>query len=250
MESTTKPALKAIILAAGVGSRIRPLTDECPKSLLTVAGIPILQRMIDNIQACGINEVIFVLGYLDRQIEEFVKTTFPDLKAHFILNRKFGETNTGYSLMLTEAAVGGESFVKFDADVVFDIEILRTLIASPFDNCLCIDREIQLDAEEIKVLSGDNNRVLQASKTVDPTKAIGESIGIEKLDSQTASLLFKELHLMMKDTANHQAYYEAAYERLIDNETPFHTVDITGLDWTEIDTHEDFHAANQMFARE
>ncbi len=250
MASTKKPALKAIVLAAGVGSRIRPLTDDCPKSLLTVAGMSILERMIDNIQACGINEIIFVLGYLDRQIEDFVRTTFPDLDSHFILNRKFRETNTGYSLMLTEAAVGGESFVKFDADVVFDIEILRQLIASPFDNCLCIDRDIQLDAEEVKVLRGDGNRVLQASKTVDPTKAAGESIGIEKLNSVAAKLLFKELQLMMQETENHQAYYEAAYERLIEKETPFHTVDITGLDWTEIDTHEDFHAANQMFARQ
>ena len=249
MDNIDKPALKAIILAAGVGSRISPLTDDRPKSLLTVAGEPILERMISNIQACGITEVIFVLGYLNWQIEEFVKTKFPDLDAHFIVNERFGKTNTGYSLMLTEPAVGGTSFVKFDADVVFDVEILRMLIASPFENCLCIDRDIRLDAEEVKVLVGENNRVLQASKTVDPTQAIGESIGIEKIDSGTANSLFKELQLMMRNSVNHQAYYEAAYERLISNETPFHTVDITGLDWTEIDTHEDFHAANQMFAQ-
>ena len=249
MENVDKPALKAIILAAGMGSRISPLTDDRPKSLLTVAGTPILERMINNIQACGITEIIFVLGYLNWQIEEFVNTKFPDLEAHFILNEKFGETNTGYSLMLTETAVEGTSFVKFDADVVFDIKILRKLIASPFDNCLCIDRDIQLDAEEVKVLPGENNRVLKASKTVDPSQAIGESIGIEKIDSGTANLLFSELQTMMRESVNHQAYYEAAYERLISNETPFHTVDITGLDWTEIDTHEDFHAANQMFAQ-
>lgn len=248
MHDICKSALKAIILAAGVGSRIRPLTDNCPKTLLTIAGMPILERMIDNINACGIKEIIFVVGYLDGQIEKFVKTKFPDLDAHFILNDKFEETNTAYSLMLTEKAVGGASFVKFDADVVFDIEILRKLIASPFDNCLCIDRDIQLDAEEIKVLTGGNDRILQASKSVDPAKAIGESIGIEKINFGTATLLFKELYLMMQETANHQAYYEAAYERLIGNETPFHTVDITGLNWTEIDTHEDFHAANQIFA--
>ena len=125
------PALKAIILAAGVGSRIRPLTDSCPKSLLMVAGKPILERMIGHIQACGITEVIFVLGYINDQIEEFVRVKFPDLNAHFILNDRFEETNTGYSLMLTKTAIGDARFVKFDADVVFDIEILRTLIASP-----------------------------------------------------------------------------------------------------------------------
>ncbi|MFT7577954.1 MAG: choline kinase [Alphaproteobacteria bacterium] len=248
MDDINKPSLKAIILAAGVGSRIKPLTDSCPKSLLTVAGMSILERMIGNIQACGINEIILVLGYLNQQIEELVTKKFPDIEATFIFNEKFEETNTGYSLMLTEAAVNGTGFVKFDADVVFEIEILRKLIASPLENCLCIDRDIQLDAEEVKVLEGENNRVLQASKTVDPSEAVGESIGVEKINSDTARLLFEELGLMMRETTNYQTYYEAAYERLISNDVPFHTVDITGLNWTEIDTHEDFRTANEMFA--
>ena len=60
---------KAVILAAGVGSRIRPMTDNCPKSLLKVNGRTILEMMISHIQACGINEVVFVLGYLQEQIK-------------------------------------------------------------------------------------------------------------------------------------------------------------------------------------
>ncbi|NOZ65645.1 MAG: NTP transferase domain-containing protein, partial [Alphaproteobacteria bacterium] len=64
--------MKAIILAAGVGSRIRPLTDNCPKSLLKVGGNTILEMMLSHIQSCGINEVVFVLGYLQEQIKEYV----------------------------------------------------------------------------------------------------------------------------------------------------------------------------------
>jgi choline kinase len=95
--------------------------------------------------------------------------------------------------------------------------------------------------------SGADNRVLQASKTVDPAWAAGEAIGIEKIDSGTAKALFAELRIMMQETANLQAYYEAAYERLIANDTSFHAVDITGLNWTEIYTHADFETANRMF---
>ena len=62
----------AIILAAGVGSRIRPLTDNCPKSLLKVGEETILNRMLENIQANGIHEVVFVLGYLEEQIKRSV----------------------------------------------------------------------------------------------------------------------------------------------------------------------------------
>ena len=144
--------IKAIILAAGVGSRIRPLTDNCPKSLLKINGKTILEMMLSHIQACGINEVVFVLGYLQNQIKDYVKTQFPDLIVQFITNEKYEVTNTGYSLMLTKDFIQDSTFIKFDADVVFDINILTSLIASEYDNCLCIDKNINLDAEEIKVI--------------------------------------------------------------------------------------------------
>ncbi|MDA9814873.1 phosphocholine cytidylyltransferase family protein [Gammaproteobacteria bacterium] len=241
--------IKAIILAAGSGSRIRPLTDNCPKSLLKINGKTILEMMLSHIKTCGINEVIFVLGYLQDQIKDYVKIQFPDLIVQFITNEKYEVTNTGYSLMLTKDFVKNSTFIKFDADVVFDINILKTLIASEYDNCLCIDKNINLDAEEIKVIIKDDNRVVKASKTVNPLDAIGESIGIEKISGETAHTLFNDLELMMKDEQYHQEYYEAAYERLIEKDVPFYALDISGLRWTEIDTKEDFMLARKIFSQ-
>ena len=78
--------MKAVILAAGVGSRIRPLTDNCPKSLLKVGGHTILEMMISHIRDCGITDIVFVLGYLQEQIKEYVTNKFPELNAYFIIN--------------------------------------------------------------------------------------------------------------------------------------------------------------------
>ena len=239
--------MKAIILAAGVGSRIRPLTDNCPKSLLKVGCNSILEMMIARIQDCGINEIIFVLGYLQEQIRNCVKRRFPDLNAHFVINDRYSETNTGFSLMLSKDLVGESDFVKFDADVVFEKEILKNLIEFESENCLCIDKNINLDEEEIKVIVEEEGRVVKAGKTVNPKDAIGESIGIEKIGGETARLLFAELEIMMADEQNYQAYYEGAYERLIEDDVPFYALDISGLKWTEIDTKEDFLTANNMF---
>ncbi len=205
--------------------------------------------MLSHIKTCGINEVIFVLGYLQDQIKDYVKIQFPDLIVQFITNEKYEVTNTGYSLMLTKDFVKNSTFIKFDADVVFDINILKTLIASEYDNCLCIDKNINLDAEEIKVIIKDDNRVVKASKTVNPLDAIGESIGIEKISGETAHTLFNDLELMMKDEQYHQEYYEAAYERLIEKDVPFYALDISGLRWTEIDTKEDFMLARKIFSQ-
>lgn len=241
--------MKAVILAAGVGSRIKPMTDNCPKSLLKVGDYTILEMMISHIQNCGINEVVLVLGYLQEQIKDFVKTKFPDLDAYFVTNDRYAETNTGFSLMLAKDLIKGAAFVKFDADVVFDKEILEKLIECEYSNCLCIDKNINLDAEEIKVIVDDQNRVLKASKTVNPKDAVGESIGIEKIDGGTAMLLFAELRIMMEDIQYHQEYYEAAYERLIEKNVPFYAFDISGLKWTEIDTKEDFITAEKIFKK-
>ena len=253
MTTASRPRpTKAVILAAGVGSRIAPLTDDYPKSLLVVAGMPILERMIRNIETCGISEFVIVLGYLGHRIRDFVGERFPHLDVTYVSNPLYRDTNTGYSLMLTQEATDGAGFVKFDADVVFDVKILRRLLASDADTALCIDRNIQLDAEEVKVVTSDGNRVLRASKDVDPKTAMGESIGIEKIDAVTASLLFGELIAMMKGEDHLQDYYEAAYERLISESVPFYAVDITGLAWVEIDTHDDFALANRTpgFRRE
>ena len=149
------------------------VTDNCPKSLLKVDGKTILEMMLSHIQDCGINEVIFVLGYLKEQIKEYVKTNFPDLDPHFIINDRYADTNTGYSLMLTRHIVGDSTFIKFDADVVFDKAILKNLIESKYENCLCVDKNIHLDAEEVKVISDANNRVIKASKIVNPKEAVG-----------------------------------------------------------------------------
>ncbi len=238
--------MKAIILAAGIGSRISPLTDNCPKSLLKIDDKTILEMMISHIQDCHINDIVFVTGYLEEQIKEYVNINFPDLKAYFVTNEKYAETNTGFSLLIAKNFVENSDIIKFDADVVFDKEILKKLIEYPYENALCIDKNIHLDAEEIKVIIDDKNKILKASKTVDPQKAIGESIGIEKIGKNTAKLLFQELEEVMKDKKNHQEYYEVAYERLIEKGESFHALDITGLVWVEIDTKEDFELAKNI----
>lgn len=241
------PAPKAIILAAGLGSRIRPLTDDVPKTLLTVGDTTILARMLTSIQDAGIDDVVLVLGYLYQKVERVVRESFPDLRVQVVVNERYEETNTGYSLLLAAGHLEGSAFVKFDGDVVFDPEILSRLLSSPDATALCIDRNIELASEEVKVSLSAGTRVAKVGKTVPPADAVGESIGIEKIGADAARQLFSELRTMMDQKRHLQDYYEAAYERLIDSGVPFHVVDISDLPWTEISTQQDYDAAEQLF---
>jgi choline kinase len=130
---------------------------------------------------------------------------------------------------------------------VFEAKILRQLLDCELPNVLCVDRNIALADEEMKVIVDDRMRVVEIGKSVDPNIALGESIGIEKISAASGRQLFAELTQMMESPAHAQDYYEAAYERLLHNGMPFHAIDITGLNWTEIDTSDDFAAANAKF---
>lgn len=239
--------MKAVILAAGVGSRIRPLTDRSHKSLLPVKGITILERMLINIEAVGIKDIVIVTGYLADQIISVVKKTFPKLNISFVHNNRYEFTNTGYSLLLTKEYVNNSDFIKFDADVVFDASVLKNLLDNKNPNCLCIDTNINLDKEEVKVTLTEEGAVKAVSKKLDPINSHGESIGIEKISKKAGAILFDELNRLMMDSKNHQEYYDDSYTTLVNKDVPFHAVNITGHRWVEIDTHDDYHRANSIF---
>ncbi|MDI6799334.1 MAG: phosphocholine cytidylyltransferase family protein [Actinomycetota bacterium] len=241
--------LKAVILAAGVGSRIRPLTDDRPKSLIEINGRAILERMLGGIIGAGIDEVVVVTGYLKDNIEKLVHDKPYDIEIEIIENARYAETNTAYSLMLAKSHLAGSSFLKFDADVIFEERVLARLLEAGGANILLVDGDIHLGQEEVKVEADQTGKVTRVGKEVDPKKAIGESIGIERIDASTSRNLFHELETMMEDPSNLNAYYEAAYERLIEAGEVFLALDITGLRWVEIDTIEDFNLAKKLFTR-
>ena len=90
--------MKAIILAAGIASRLRPLTNDRPKCLLEIGNKCLLQRTFDALIANGINQFVVVTGYLHTLIEDFLTRSYPTLNITFIHNERYASTNNIYSL--------------------------------------------------------------------------------------------------------------------------------------------------------
>lgn len=240
--------MKAIILAAGFGSRLRPLTEMTHKSLLPVSGVSIMERMLSAIIQNQITDIAVVTGYRSADVRNFISERFPSINVTYINNEKYENTNTGYSLLLCEKFVGGDAFVKFDADVVFEPTVLKKLINAPHETCLCIDTNIHLEAEEVKVITNADGGVVAVGKKLDPNLARGESIGIEKIGPEAGKQLFAELKKLMEHEENWQEYYDDSYTTLVNAGVPFAAVDITGLAWVEVDTHADYDRAQTLFA--
>lgn len=235
--------MKAIILAAGIASRLRPLTNDRPKCLLEIGNRSLLERAIDALQANNIHEIIIVTGYLHDMLKSFVQTRYPNLSVKFIYNELYASTNNIYSLWIAKSEVLNEKeIILLDSDILFDPQMLKALQESPHTNCLALDSH-KLGEEEIKVIVDENNRITEISKTCSIQKAIGESIGIEKISDSYLTALYKELDQMIVNEKLDNVFYELAFERLIKQGHYFYPVDTSNFFSMELDTVEDFHDA-------
>ena len=233
-----------VILAAGMAKRLRPLTDERPKCLLTVGQRTLLQRTVDGILAAGISELVVVTGYRAQMIRDFLTSHYPDLTIHFIDNPDYAHNNNIFSLWLTRPYTEGRDFLLLDSDILFDPEIIPAVLSAE-GSALALNRH-ELGEEEIKVIVDEQNRVVEISKVCSIEQAIGESVGIEKMESDYSAALFRELEKMIEGEGLIDIFYERAFERLIPQGHTFTVVDTTRFFSIELDTVEDFENAKKL----
>lgn len=239
--------MKAVILAAGVASRLRPLTDHTPKCLLKVGEKNILSYTMDHLLAHDINEIIIVTGYLQEQIRDFIADAYFAVDVKFIYNELYANTNNIYSLWLAKQELQGQDMLLLDSDILFDQKIITKLLQSGYENCLALKRH-EVGEEEIKVKVDAKGLILQIGKDVIPWEAIGESIGIEKFNSSLVDKLYKTLDYKIVLDQKVNIFYEAAFQDLIMEGEQIYVVDVTELNCMEIDTAHDFKVAQEMIS--
>ncbi|MBP5457144.1 MAG: phosphocholine cytidylyltransferase family protein [Paludibacteraceae bacterium] len=241
--------MKAVILAAGVASRLRPLTNDCPKCLLKVGERSLLQRSMDALKQSGISEFVIVTGYLHKQIEDFVSQNYSDVKVTFIHNSIYDSTNNIYSLWLARPKADGEEILLLDSDLLYDPAIIRRVLEAPEENILTLIRH-ELGEEEMKVVVDASGAITALNKTCNPADAVGESLGIERMGRAYTKALYEELEVMMEKEGLSNIFYERAFERLLPKGHTYHVLDVTDLFSCELDTVDDFNTAKQRIPAE
>ena len=236
---------KAIILAAGTASRLRPLTLHTPKCLLKVGERTLLQRSMDALIASGIHQFVIVTGYLHEKIEDFVSQTYgKSIDVCFIHNKDYETTNNIYSLWLARPQADGEEVLLLDSDLLYDGQIVERVLADSHDNVLTLIRH-ELGEEEMKVVTNTSGAIVEISKTCNPALAAGESLGIERMGKVYTTALYEELEVMMNEEHLENKFYELAFLRLIAKGITFSVLDVTDLFSCELDTVEDFENAKE-----
>jgi len=240
--------MKCVILAAGVSSRLYPLTASIPKCLLEVGKYTILERTIRNVLAQGIDRFVIVTGFGADAIRLFVASAFPSLRIEFIHNERFAETNNEVSLALASQAFQGEEILLLDSDIVFDPLLLGKLLASGYENCLVVRTTGDFDEEEILVSVDENGKVRKIGKGRKREDVLGESIGMEKFSGLSAAQLGKILRRRVFHEKIENDYYEASFQDLIDSGTDLYAVGAADYLCMEIDSHEDLKIARETLA--
>jgi choline kinase len=235
--------LQAVILAAGRGERLRPLTRRVPKAMIPVAGRPILGRMLAALAKAGLRSIVLVLGYRAALIQRYVTQEFARLDVRFLRNPIYARTNTLYSLWVARSAVEGRPFLLLDGDLVFDPAILRTLLRNGRGNLIVCDRSRILDGEAVHVFGNRDGNIVRIGKDADGSgQSLGESIGLARIGGKASRQLFGVARALLRRGARAQ-YYEAAFQRVIQEGMRFVTLDVGKSKWVEIDTPWDLHRA-------
>ncbi len=243
------PDIRAILLAAGQATRLRPLTDDCPKCLLPVGRETILARAIRILASRGLERFTVVDGFRGDMIRRALSEGFPELDFTFVSNDDYSTTNNAWSLRLACNAGDAvdEPIFLLDSDILFEPEVIDRILGDKAPNRLGLRTTGTVGEEEMKVRLDTAGRVVDLSKIMSPATAAGESVGLEVFSAASVKALAGILDKRMKIENRINEYYEASFVEMISAGHEILPVDLAGLRCMEIDTLEDLTAARREF---
>jgi choline kinase len=235
--------VKAVILAAGQGTRIRSVHGEHPKCLIEVDNTTILDHQLDSLSLAGIRDVAIVVGYEKEQIINHVMNRKGNnlQRIHFIENPAFAITNNIYSLWLALEWLRGDSFIVLNADVIFDAEILDIAVRSKSPISMIVD---PLWRDETMKVIIHGNRVMQMSKKILREHFSGTYIGITVFSKTIQPRFFDKMSSLIS-AGRVNDFFNVAVQELVDEGVHVGYTSTDGLAWAEIDDPTDLSFAQQ-----
>jgi choline kinase len=227
---------RAIVLAAGRGGRLSTVTGNHPKCLARVGSCTLLERQLALLRSCGLDSITVVVGYHAADVR---RVCGPGVG--FVHNTRFASTNSLYSLWLTRDLLA-DGFVVLNCDVLFHEQLLVDLLTARYEDALLVAGrgDNSYCDEEMKVCMR-GGRVVDIAKTIDPSAADGENIGIAKFGRAGAGALVEELNRIVGSGGVHE-WLPAAFNAFC-RRRPLWAIESRGYPWIEIDFPEDYWRA-------
>lgn len=234
--------MKIILLAAGLGRRLKPLTDICPKGLLKISdNISVIDRTVEMFNNNCECEIIVVTGYKRIKFEE-VLSKYNNCK---IINNPFYRvTNSIASLWFAREYLNDEVII-YNSDVIVEENLLKVVLKTSSDAAVFYDSSIGMEAD-YKVVA-DNGKVILMSGEL--SNFSGEYVGITKMNKNMAGELKRKIENMVNDELYNEWYETAIVNMIFEKQFAIDAIDIAPLEWTEIDNINDLIKAREIITK-
>ncbi len=240
--------MRAILISAGKGERLYPLTKNTPKSLLEVGnGLTLLETQLHSLMDNNIKDVVIIVGYKAEQIEAKIKDYQDRLNITTVFNPFFDCSNNLISVWMARHYMDSD-FITINGDDVFTPSVVENLLKCNNDITMVIDQKELYDDDDMKVVHANGN-ILEVSKTIDTQKANGESIGMIKFSKKGPSIYKSMLEEMVRDPNHRNSFYLKAIQRIIDKGYVVNYSVCNESDWGEIDFHPDLETIRTYLGR-
>jgi len=235
----------ALLLAAGTGTRLQPLTLNAPKCLTEIGGISILERLVDNLRAKKFKRLVVVIGHLGDCIQKFLQEHAGDLQVDYVTNPDYRTTNNIYSLWLARQQIQ-ESFLLVESDLVFEASMLDDMLEP---NKMAISKMLPwMNGTTVEL--GLERRVTafrQGGEICDDTCQY-KTVNLYSISLDSWNKIEERLGRYVSAGKLGEYYEVVLADMVVDGSLSFDGVFFDADRWYEIDTKEDLCAAEKLFA--
>lgn len=240
-----KQNYKAIVLAAGIGSRINKITKTIPKTMIKINGKFIFEYIIENLHKANIREVIFVVGYKANILVPKLKKKCEELKIKLkiVVNKKYKSTNTMYSLWLARKYLKSK-FIFLHGDLIFSYKMLIKFIKFTNNNVILVDKNNPKDWDDAMKIISNNNLFKYMSKSVTLSEMDGVAIGMYKFNYNGAKDLFKIIGMLVRKNIKKSWVSEAL--NIMSKKTKINLQISKLYSWADVDNLLDLKSAKKI----
>jgi 2,3-bisphosphoglycerate-independent phosphoglycerate mutase len=238
----------AVILAAGLGSRLKPLTDEVPKCLTEINGQPIILKTLKALEKNGIRESIIVVGYLSNIIIDVLGSKIGNMKIKYIVNDIYDETNSMYSAWLAREYIEN-GVLLIEGDTIFDDSIIEKLMSNDVNKSLWVVDKFTSEQNGSMSITNNRGKITEIKiirQILSEYKSnYYKSCGLLLITPKDGKLFSEWLNEDVEQ-GNVNIYYDLVIEKHL-KEFAIHIMDVQGARWQEIDNYEDLRKTEQIF---
>ncbi len=239
-----KRVTTALLLAAGMGSRLYPLTQNEPKCLTLVNGMSILERLISCLNQQGFKRLVVVTGHLENQIRDFLGDQAGNIKIDYVFSPSYKTTNNIYSLWMARKIIK-ESFLLLESDLVFDESLLDAMLFS--DRIAVAKMQTWMNGTCVTINQSQYVKAFLAGDADSFGEIKYKTVNIYSISLDSWRKIVKRLDQRIADGRVND-YYETIFAEMIaDGSLSFENVSFDGKPWYEIDTIEDLAEAEKLF---